>query len=331
MSREKRKMMQKALPVGLGIAIAIAGIGWYLLHGSERSSPTARPAGQPAQADARPPKGEARAPSPQAQPLGATGSVGGLVKEPGADNPYLKELQSADRKAAFERLAALGNPIAAKTAFELSMACALYGDTTYASTLQRIEAGLQPPEVKAQQKAIAARERAKCAGFDSAAFSKGNELVRFAYEKGDPRGFALIMPAKGPIPEYIAAAQEASRLNDPLALREIGGFFMRRPDVPRSVTYDLGDGLGVRSEIIRDAFYLAACAHGEDCGPNNGQLSARCVNAGFCQASSLEESFLRYTYSPADADRLLYAKHVVLTAIQTGRWPPHFWDPRALK
>jgi hypothetical protein len=250
-------------------------------------------------------------------------SVGVPRSEPGSDNPYLKEMQSSERKASFDRLAALGNSIAAKTAAELAVACALYGDKTYESTLERIEAGRHPAAIKAQQRAVAARERAKCVGFDLAAFSKADDLSRFAHEKRDPRSLVLELPHKGPIPDRIAAAQDASRLNDPVAIREIGMFFMSRPDVPRSITYDLGDGLGVRSEIVRDAFFLA------DCGPNNVQLSARCVNAGFCQATSLEESFLRYTYSPADADRLLHAQQVVLTGLQTGRWPANFWDPRA--
>jgi hypothetical protein len=241
--------------------------------------------------------------------------------------PLLKSLLATDRKAAFERLVAMQDPSSAKLAAEVAVSCGLYADSTFPRTLARIEAGMQPSHVKALQRETAHRERAKCIGFEERDIDRGIELERFAHENGEPRTFAYGIAPTWSMPERIAAAQQAALLNDSVALREIGIFFIRRPDVPDGFRYDLGDGAGVSNRIIRDAFFLAACHYGDDCGPSNGQLAARCVNAGWCEVSSLEESFIRYTYSPAAAERLLYARQVVLSGIHTGRWPPGLWNP----
>src|SRR5258708_6165602 len=175
----------------------------------------------------------------------------GKGSETRSDNPYLNELRTSDRRAAFSRLVALNDPIAAKTAADLAIACHLYGDQTYARTLQRIEAGQQRPDIKAVQRATAERERAKCIGYDSDSFSRATEMSRYVHEKGDPRGVAFNMPlTTAPIPERIAAAQEAARLSDPLALNEVGMFFAARHDVPAGFEFDLGNGTTAQKVIL---------------------------------------------------------------------------------
>jgi hypothetical protein len=103
-------------------------------------------------------------------------------------------------------------------------------------------------------------------------------------------------------------------------------FFIGRPDVRQGDHFELGDGSAVSAPILRDAFFLAACEFGEDCGPDNVYVSARCVNMGYCELPNVE-AMLRYTYSPADVQRLMAARQVILTGIQTGQWPSNFWNP----
>lgn len=243
-------------------------------------------------------------------------------------NPYLQEaLTTANRKSTFDRLATSSDPVAAHTAAMLADACSLYADNTYAATLRRIDSSRESVAVKDTQRAVATRERSRCIGFDTEAYRRAAELRRFVLNSGDPRGVLSSLPVKAePIPEQIAKAQEAARLTDPLALMDVGMFFTGRSDVQRGALFDIGNGISVPTTMIRDAFFLAACNYGGDCGAQGGMVSARCVSVGWCDASSFEESLMRYTYTPADADKLNAARQVVMRGIQTGQWPANFWN-----
>jgi hypothetical protein len=245
-----------------------------------------------------------------------------------AIDSYWKEAQEAtDRRSVFDRLAAIRDPSAALAAARLAERCHLYADNTFASTLKRIDQGAQSPTTKAAQKAVAQRERAKCVGFTSERFAKTRDLEKYVYEVGDPRGLRYDLPINGaPIPKRIAMAQAAARTDDPAALDEVGMFFASRSDVRKGAMFDLGNGVGVSSGMIRDAFFLAACSYGDDCGAASEMVTARCVVGGYCEATTLEESLMRYGYTPAEADKLNAAVTVVLDGVKTGAWPADFWS-----
>jgi len=240
-------------------------------------------------------------------------------------NPYLRDYQSAtDRRATFEKLSQISDPIAAYTAAQLARRCGLYGDGTYAATLRRIEQ--QPIETQAARKTAAQRERSKCVGVDLNTFSRATQLMQYVSESGNPRRLTTMMGNPQAIQEQITVAQQAAATMDPLAIEEVGLFFAGRHDFLPDQTVDLGNGLRVTPSMMRDAFLLAACSFGEDCGADNSLVTSRCVNIGFCGARSLEESLTTYTYAPADAERVVAARDIVVRAIQTGQWPDGFWS-----
>jgi len=232
-----------------------------------------------------------------------------------------------DRRAAFTRQVQRGDAYSAKLAAELALSCERYADHTFASTLHRIEGANRPVSVKAKQKAVAEQQRRSCIGFDLAALSTAVELARLAYRSGDLHAFAWYIPADASLPELIARAQAAAALQDPVALREVAVFFERRVDSTASTTYDLGDDLFVTRNIIRDAFYLAACEFGDDCGPSNPHVTGRCVDAGWCDAGSLGDLYLAYAYPPADADSLLRTRDLIVAGVRSGHWPSGLWHP----
>jgi hypothetical protein len=204
------------------------------------------------------------------------------------DNPYWAEMMAPNRTATFRRLAALDDPAAAMTAYEISIYCGLYWDDAYPKTLAKIESGTAKPEIKAKQREAADKQRSKCVGFTAEDLNKGIERYRYVFEKGDPRGVAFNLPHSSvPIPDRIALAQAASQLKDPLAIREVGAFFLRRADLPggNNAAMDLGDGTAVSRRIIFDALVLAACSFGDNCGPER-VFRSRCVNMGQCDSAS---------------------------------------------
>jgi hypothetical protein len=235
--------------------------------------------------------------------------------------------ESTNRRATFERLAAIADPSAALAAVHLAEMCALYADETFAATLRRIDATKAPPSTKATQRATAERERTKCVGFTNDMLAKHSALNKFVYDKGDPRGLRYDMPIKAsPVPDRIAMAQAAIAMNDPVALEEVGKFFVGRSDVTRNALYDLGNGIAVSTGTIRDAFFLIACGYGIDCSAQSPYIAARCVTAGQCDAVSFEDYLFRYQYTPAEADRVNAARQAIQEGMRTGHWPPGFWD-----
>ena len=269
-----------------------------------------------------------------AQPRGALGrapQVGILVaREKARDNPYWAEVYSPNLVEAFRRVAAVDDPAAAATAFEISVRCSLYTDLLYPRTLEKIERGGAKPEVMTRQREVAEAQRKRCLGFTSDDIALGVSRQAYLKERNDPRSAANNLPFTMP-DEAFAKAKAAAELKDPYAIREVGTYFLSRMDLGRNPTYDLGDGLQVTPRMMYDAFTLAACSYGEDCSPANTLVASRCVNAGQCDASSVEDLLLRYSYSPADAERLLALRQIVLTGLDSGRWPTNFWTaPRQI-
>ena len=80
--------------------------------------------------------------------------------------------------------------------------------------------------------------------------------------------------------------------------------------------------------MLRDAFWLAACDYGADCGAGSSYIATKCVGAGYCGSASLEDLFIQYNYPPAEAERLQAARRAVMNGLRTGQWPENFWNPR---
>lgn len=88
-------------------------------------------------------------------------------------------------------------------------------------------------------------------------------------ERNDPRGVAINLPFTMP-DDAFALAKAAVDLKDPYAIREVGTYFLGRIDLGRNPVYDPG-GLQASPRMMHDAFTLAACAYGGDCGQGSAR------------------------------------------------------------
>ncbi len=241
---------------------------------------------------------------------------------------YLAARYAPERTAAFDRFSASKDPAELAAAADIADECAVFSDHLFEQTLANIEKGGMAARIKAQQRETVELERTRCAGFDAERLARGARIRRALAKEGDIRMFAWSMPQGGqPIPEVVAIAQRAAGSGDPLAILQVGNFFANRNDIAPGIEYDLGDGLAVPRNVLRDAFSLAACDFGVDCGARSGYVANRCVGAGYCGSASLDDLFRHYSYSPAEAARLEAARQVVLTGLRTGQWPTNFWNP----
>jgi hypothetical protein len=277
------------------------------------------------------PVSEARAPNPSTPAAARPPATPPAPRAAIAANAaaYLAQRYAIDRTAAFDRLAASTDAASQAAAVDIADECAVFSDPLFVQTLANIDKRNLPAAIKAQQREMVRLERTRCTGFDTERTSRAARLRRALAKEGDPRMFVFGMSqGDRPMTEVIATAQRAAASGDPLAILQTGMFFAARQDVPTGFEYELGEGLSVSSGILRDAFWLAACDYGADCGAGSSYVATKCVGAGYCGSASLEELFIQYNYPPAEAERLQAARRAVTNGLRTGQWPANLWNPR---
>jgi hypothetical protein len=240
------------------------------------------------------------------------------------DNPYWVETRASNLTEAFRRVAASDDPAALAVSRAIMEQCSLFTDVMYPRTVARIKASPLKDDKKQRQLSAAQRGRARCEGFTDQDVTKSTERSALLTQSKDPRAVASDLLMTQPA-EAFASAKAAAQLKDPFAIQEVGNYFFNRIDLPRSYEYDLGDGLIIGRRAIMDAFNLAACEFGTDCGADNVFVLSQCIALGYCDSGSLQETYAQYRYSPADFQRLAAARDVVLRGLRTGEWPTNFW------
>lgn len=319
-------MRFKTLSILLAVAFAVTGILWFLLKG-----PGANVA-QRAVSEVKPKVSTPLVSTDRSAPPPSTSSVG-PTSSPASQttpvkSPYWDDRYGPTALEGFRRLSAVANtdPAAAAYAADLLASCGHFTDITFNRTVDRIERAPTAGAVKERQLQVARNHRTRCQGIGPQEQGTEVELRKRAAAAGDPRGLSELARRLGyNSQEVIDLAMRGAATQDPLAMREIGMYFAPRS---ASLAIDLGDGRTATVQQIRDAWFLAACSFGEPCDQSNGMLAARCVLSGWCEASSLEESYLRYSHSPASAETLLHARDVIVRGVTTGVWPPGFWAGR---
>ncbi|QJR10123.1 hypothetical protein DSM104443_01177 [Usitatibacter rugosus] len=239
---------------------------------------------------------------------------------------YTAEIHATNRTEAYLRLVGNNDPAAIMVRDQLAGSCSNFVYSGVARANAAAIEALTNPVDKAKRKAVYDRIATMCRDFPFLEYgTQRTEVMRGLVASGDPRALLREPIEKDFGARKIAAAEAVAATKDPLALQEMGAFFHRRPDRGRDYQYDLGDGTKVGVPVIRDAFLMASCDFGNQCTADSGFVSVRCVTEGKCDATSVEDYLLRYNYPPAEAERLLAARQVIVRGINTGNWPPGFW------
>ena len=71
---------------------------------------------------------------------------------------------------------------------------------------------------------------------------------------------------------------------------------------------------------FRDAWMLAACDAGRDCGPGHEHLLSGCMSFGNCEARDLREYYFFYDHAPQTSQRVAEYQARISHAIRTGDW-----------
>lgn len=240
------------------------------------------------------------------------------------DNPFWVETRSKNLHDAFMRLAALGDPAARATAYQIYLRCAPYGDNTYEATAQRIERGVADAATKERQRAAFTSARSRCVGMGSAEGVKAGELLDSLRASADPRTAGDGLSSGDPLAQ-LNRVLAARQLQDPVAVSQVGQYLLSRDPAP-AATYDIPDIGAVPKRMVFDAFKLAACNYGDDCSSSNPYVLSQCVFAGRCDAADLSDHYRTYGYPPGEYQRLLAVEQAISQAQETGQWPPGFWS-----
>jgi len=72
--------------------------------------------------------------------------------------------------------------------------------------------------------------------------------------------------------------------------------------------------------VFRDAWMLASCDAGRDCGPGHEHIISGCMSFGNCEAQDLREYYFFYDHSPQMSQRVAEYHTRISSAIRTGDW-----------
>jgi hypothetical protein len=287
-----------------------------------------------AEAPASPAASSDAAPRAASDPPRGTGEISTLPAAPGPvaaapqrPIPYRTERYEMPAADAFARLTASTDPAAWANALEILGSCSWSADHLYDQTLRTIDADSKDEASKRMRRDVAALQRAHCSGVGKAQFDEYTRLRKRLAESGDPHAIAELGREMRPEDRdrVVGLAQDAAQTREPVAMNALGMFFVQRADSGVSTRWQLADGSTATSSELRDAFFLAACDVGEDCGPTNGMVQARCISAGWCDSTTLEDSLTRHHAEDVDVGRVAAARTTIRQGLASGQWPPGFW------
>jgi hypothetical protein len=198
----------------------------------------------------------------------------------------------------------------------------------------------------ARDKRIAAFERSHapaCEGFGDVGSTDAEirALLQKAAAAGDPKARAWLLEREimapfttpdggvslgrrgpGDMPTITdaqyAALREAIASNDPYVLMTAGRLLA---STKNDFAIQAGpDQRPIDPRAFFDAWNLAACDAGADCGPNHATLLGGCAILGNCDAHDLREHLFFYSHSPQQSQLIAAYQSQIANAIRTGDW-----------
>ena len=281
------------------------------------------------------------------------------VAEAPKPSPLMQEyLGRKGRKALYDRIAQSPSPSAEERyiAAEILNDCRRMGSITGADIdavrtdqLNRARASISEKD-PAREKRLAAIDAMfgrvggtpVCAGFESMAIKASDvrEAMAKAADAGDPRARARLVeidvwaPHHGPdgnvdmsrgfqkLPSIsdaqLATLKEALASNDPAALM-VAGRLLSSSMADMQVRAG-PEERAVNPQAFYDAWQLAACDAGRDCGPRSELLLGGCFAFGDCDARDLREHLFFYRNSPQQSQLVAEYQAQITRAIQTRDW-----------
>ena len=307
-----------------GLLLAAAAgvyVGMKASHGTQAIDQRAAAA-----AAAREPQ---RSGTGSSSPISACAQAAGL-QAPGRSQFYIAR-HAREGRAAFDQLAGIDDPVAMFYAGQLAMSCHLFGDSTYHKTVSKIlKSADTSAEVKAVQMKIAEHERQRCIGMGTEQFGIGSTKDREAAKNGSTLGLGLAGAFTPPEdrPKLIKRAQRTAQDLDPDSLREVAMFFASRGDArPNTPAFAIADDVSLTRGEMRDAWILASCDMGAECGDTDPWFIGACIQSQHCDHERLEDVVLREAGDRAG--RILAGRDVILRGLATHTWPNGFWGDQA--
>jgi hypothetical protein len=199
--------------------------------------------------------------------------------------------------------AAHGDTEALVTLADLEAECMAYvvsnGDRSYVPrAMQKLH-----PEIKPWVDSLLARTTARCERFtknDLGTHKQREDALMAAAKQGSALAKARLL-SRMPTTKDLTDQQFATAVHEIIATGN--------PDAIFDLSAVLGAGVAGReklfdvpsgSEVATDAYVLAACRMGRDCGPNSQLLAALCFNGVACGYQSYEELVRKELLPPAE-------------------------------
>lgn len=317
----------RRLGIVLLLAVAVAGVAAYFIA-SNRELPAAPALAPPPVApSAAPHPTAAPAVTPPAQPESVAKSVFipapkkvdqrfSIVNEfrnaksmKAFYDKYSSPIYANDGAAAFYRAEALKKCAGwAKFPVEKmapSMIASDWNTSADPTTQQRVQA----MSAQVQQ----------CAGLIDAGDEKLiQSLVDQAIQLNDPAATAASLAdlaRSGKKEEAESIARQLLQNPNADLVQGLVTYFAKRED-----PWPFGDIDVSKPGMRGDAWRLAACAWGADCGPSNNDIRTGCVMSGSCRAATYQDYLQRYRYTPADFERLQQAANHITSSVAAQNW-----------
>jgi hypothetical protein len=158
----------------------------------------------------------------------------------------------------------------------------------------------------------------ECRGLSEA---EDGKTTRLLFEQSaalkDPAGIARLLAdidRGGQKDEAVSIAQQLLRNPNADVVHGLIAYFGQRAD-----PWTIGDGVYTR-ELSADAWRLAACNWGGDCGPSNRDIRVACIAENNCQAQTFSEYLQQYRYPPADFATLQRLSNTITSSVATQNW-----------
>jgi hypothetical protein len=159
----------------------------------------------------------------------------------------------------------------------------------------------------------------KCRGFPKQDGKESTRLFNQAALLNDPAGVA------GRLSELYRGGQqeEAASIAQQLLRNPNGDLApgLIRYFSERKEPWVIGEnGTVNRREISEEAWTLAACSWGADCGPTSNGLQFTCITQGICQVASYDDYLQRYRLSPSDYQTVVQLANQITSAVAAQNW-----------
>jgi hypothetical protein len=329
-----------ALVVAAGLFAAVV----YFRGGKEHAESTSLAAAKEASAST------ARTPAPDVVLAIKPGAPRPAVQSAVASkvSPLMRELVAGPRKALYERLSQKPSRTPEESyvlAMILEMCTEVPGrprdsrTASFEEARKNFAAGVSDKDSDRARR-IAAFEKIadpKCAGFEAMKTDpqRIKDLVDEAAAGGDPKARVRIIDravwaccqdgtvrGSDSLPtmsdENLAALQDIVRTGDPYAMvmagsmlsSTLGNLMIRAGPEERSID----------PRAFYDAWMLAACGSGLDCGATSAMVLTGCAYSGNCGAQNVEEYLYFYGNSPQQSQLINEYRSQLTRAIQSGDW-----------